>query len=150
MEQGTHQAKQITEGKGWASACEKTMAAVAVKTMQTRAEKMQQQQGRERVRGGQGGTLRPADRAGGKLSLSARVKALSMTRLQVASDRWGAKLPSRMVVLALMGGSSSTCTTPLITQQPTQISTNAISVQFKGTLQRNNTRKSYPANICTL
>ncbi len=56
----------------------------------------------------QAATLRPADRAGGKLSLRARVKAFSMTRLQVASDRWGARLPSRMVVLALIGGSSST------------------------------------------
>ena len=54
-------------------------------------------------------TLRPAERAGGKLSLRARVKAFSMTRLQVASERWGARLPSKMVVLALIGGSSSTC-----------------------------------------
>lgn len=53
--------------------------------------------------------MRPATRAGGKLSLRARVKALSRTRLAAASDRWEARLPSRMVVLALMGGSSSTC-----------------------------------------
>ncbi len=37
------------------------------------------------------------------------MKALRSTRLQAASDRWGARLPSRIVVLALMGGSSSTC-----------------------------------------
>ena len=55
-----------------------------------------------------GATLRPAERAGGKLSLRARVKALSMTRLQTVSDRWGARLPRRMVVLALIGASSST------------------------------------------
>ena len=54
-------------------------------------------------------TLRPATLAGGKVSLRARVKALSMTRLQVASERWGARFPKRMVVLARMGGSSSTC-----------------------------------------
>ena len=53
-------------------------------------------------------TLRPAERAGGKLSLRARVKALSMTRLQVASERCGARFPRRMVVLALIGASSST------------------------------------------
>ena len=54
-------------------------------------------------------TFRPATRAGAKESLRARVKALRSTRLQAASDRWGARLPSRIVVLALMGGSSSTC-----------------------------------------
>lgn len=54
-------------------------------------------------------TLRPATLAGGKVSFRARVKAFSMTRLQVASERWGARFPRRMVVLARIGGSSSTC-----------------------------------------
>lgn len=53
-------------------------------------------------------TFRPATLAGGKVSLRARVNAFSMTRLQVASGRCGARLPSKMVVLALIGGSSST------------------------------------------
>lgn len=54
-------------------------------------------------------TFRPAVLAGGKESFKALVKALSSTRLQVASDRCLARLPSRMVVLALIGASSSTC-----------------------------------------
>ena len=53
-------------------------------------------------------TLTPAMRAGGKASRSARVKAFSSTRLHAASLRWLARLPNRMVVLALMPGSSST------------------------------------------
>jgi hypothetical protein len=54
-------------------------------------------------------TLSPATRAGGKVSLIARVKALSRTFLQVASLRWGASVPSRTVVFARIEGSSSTC-----------------------------------------
>lgn len=54
-------------------------------------------------------TLSPAVRAGGKVSLRARVKAFRSTLLQVASDRNVAKFPRRMVVLARIGASSSTC-----------------------------------------
>mmetsp|Transcript_19663 Transcript_19663/g.50330 ORF Transcript_19663/g.50330 Transcript_19663/m.50330 type:complete len:286 (+) Transcript_19663:623-1480(+) len=53
--------------------------------------------------------LSAATRAGGKVSFSARVKALSRTRLQAASPRCLAMLPSRTVVLARMPGFSSTC-----------------------------------------
>lgn len=43
------------------------------------------------------------------LTLSARVNALSRTRLQVASPKCTARLPRSTVVLARMEGSSSTC-----------------------------------------
>lgn len=52
--------------------------------------------------------LTPAIRAGGKVSFKARVKAFSKTRLQAASLRCEARLPSSMVVFARMPGSSST------------------------------------------
>ena len=55
-------------------------------------------------------TLTPATLAGGKLSLSALVNAFSSTRLHADSLRYPARLPSRIVVLALMAGSSSTFT----------------------------------------
>mmetsp|Transcript_30742 Transcript_30742/g.77046 ORF Transcript_30742/g.77046 Transcript_30742/m.77046 type:complete len:243 (-) Transcript_30742:882-1610(-) len=53
--------------------------------------------------------IRPAMRVGGNWSRSARVKALSSTRFAVDSFRKRATFPSRMVVLARMAGSSSTC-----------------------------------------
>mmetsp|Transcript_8758 Transcript_8758/g.18685 ORF Transcript_8758/g.18685 Transcript_8758/m.18685 type:complete len:249 (+) Transcript_8758:775-1521(+) len=52
--------------------------------------------------------LSPATLAGGNMSLSALVNALSSTRLQVASPRYLATLPNSTVVLARMEGSSST------------------------------------------
>ena len=53
---------------------------------------------------------RPAILAGGNWSLSAREKALSSTRLHVASPRYLLTLPSSTVVLARIDGSSSTYT----------------------------------------
>ena len=49
----------------------------------------------------------PTMRAGGNWSRSARVKAFNNTRFAVASARNLATLPSKMVVLARMAGSSS-------------------------------------------
>ena len=105
-------------------------------------------------------TLRPADLAGGKLSLRARVKAFSMTRLQVASDKWGARLPSRMVVLALIGGSSSTCihlhfilyltvwgVTPVVTQQTSWLERKGVHGAQQN--QAGGSSASYHMIICT-